>query len=545
MAAPYFLAALKCSQLLVVVLLIFGTLQAVHAAEFFCSPGDVACLIAAINESNKNGEDNTINLDGDYPLKTLDNETAFEGPNGLPSMTGKMVIQANDPWTPAKIFRDVQDGFNPAPNDPSLFRIVYIDSSGVVTLKNLSVLGGLLPFPYGGGGIVNHGSLVLENSTVGGGGVKDSGGGAMINSGILSVTSSRIGGNGAFLGGLANGGNAIIRRSSLTGSAGIGGFTGAGAVSNGGVLTIEDSTIDRSVSYSAAIVNGGQLTIKNTTISRSFATAIENTGFISIQNSTIVGNRPRTDSFGPCAMIGGICNKSGTVELRNTILALNTVPAGEDPRNCNMITSLGSNLFGNLTGCTVALQPDDIISEDPGLGAFVDDGTPGHGYFPLLETSPAIGAGNNGPCPATDQLGLIRLENCDIGAIEFQPVPVMILTVVVDIRPHSPNNKINPNSNAVIRVAILGTSDFDVSAIDQASLRFGPNQIASEGKSHLRDVNHDGLLDLVQRFRVQGSGIQCGDTSVSITGQTVSGQPIVGTDTIRTVGCNAKSGKKK
>ena len=34
---------------------------------------------------------------------------------------------------------------------------------------------------------------------------------------------------------------------------------------------------------------------------------------------------------------------------------------------------------------------------DPQLGSFVDDGAPGHGYFPLMASSPAIDAGGQAP----------------------------------------------------------------------------------------------------------------------------------------------------
>jgi hypothetical protein len=54
-------------------------------------------------------------------------------------------------------------------------------------------------------------------------------------------------------------------------------------------------------------------------------------------------------------------------------------------------------------------------------GDFTDEGTPGAGHVPLLLTSPAIDAGNDAVCLATDQLGQPRVGRCDIGAIEFQP----------------------------------------------------------------------------------------------------------------------------
>jgi hypothetical protein len=197
----------------------------------------------------------------------------------------------------------------------------------------------------------------------------------------------------------------------------------------------------------------------------------------------------------------------------------------------------------------VSLLASDQLG-DPGLGPLVDDGSSGNGHYPLLDTSPAIDVGNNevclsNPILATDQIGNPRVVVCDIGAIEFQPSVPPVLTVAVDVRPGNPNNNINPNSNALIPVAILSANSLDTSTIDQSSVRIGPNQASAEGTGRFRDVDHDGLPDLILQFRTRDSGIQCGDSSVSITGQTVNGTPIQGSDAITTVGCKAAKGKKK
>jgi hypothetical protein len=72
------------------------------------------------------------------------------------------------------------------------------------------------------------------------------------------------------------------------------------------------------------------------------------------------------------------------------------------------------------------------MTGDPGLAAFEDDGTPGNGHFPLLQTSPAVDGGDILSCTPTDQLGQSRVDGdlsgsvvCDIGAVEFFPTVVL------------------------------------------------------------------------------------------------------------------------
>lgn len=113
-----------------------------------------------------------------------------------------------------------------------------------------------------------------------------------------------------------------------------------------------------------------------------------------------------------------------------------------------------------------------------------------------------------------------------------------VLTVSVDIKPDGTPNSINPRNRGVIPVAILTTDDFDATAVDAATVRFGrTGSEAAAVHSALEDANGDGYTDMVLHFRTQETGIQCGDTSASLTGQTVLGQSIEGVDTVRTTGC--------
>jgi hypothetical protein len=56
----------------------------VQANTFLCGPGDVQCLIAAINEANANGQKNTIRLRaGTYTLTAVDNTTEGRQVSGM------------------------------------------------------------------------------------------------------------------------------------------------------------------------------------------------------------------------------------------------------------------------------------------------------------------------------------------------------------------------------------------------------------------------------------------------------------------------------
>jgi probable HAF family extracellular repeat protein len=112
------------------------------------------------------------------------------------------------------------------------------------------------------------------------------------------------------------------------------------------------------------------------------------------------------------------------------------------------------------------------------------------------------------------------------------------MTVAVDIKPGSDTNPINPRSNGKVPVAILTTDAFDANTVDAATVRLGPTGAeAVPVRVAIEDVNHDGLSDLLLHFNTQDTGIECGATSLSLTGQTFSGQGIRGADSIVTVGC--------
>lgn len=117
-------------------------------------------------------------------------------------------------------------------------------------------------------------------------------------------------------------------------------------------------------------------------------------------------------------------------------------------------------------------------------------------------------------------------------------------SVTIDIKPGKTPNSINPSSKQKIPVAILTTASFDALDVfyaleaDPLSVEFGPDAATeSHGRWHVKDVDEDGDMDLLFHFNTQETGIVCGDTAATLTGETSGGEPITGTDSINTVPC--------
>jgi hypothetical protein len=489
-----------------------------QAAEFPCVSGDIACLIRAINTANATGEENTITLEaGTYTLTAVDNTT--EGPNGLPSVTSPLTIQG------AGAESTVIERAASAPP----FRLGYVAPAGSLTLTGLTLRGGNAGLGSGGGGgILNRGTLTVTHS--------------ILDNNVISAGQTSSGGGGLH----NNGGTVVITNSTLANNAAVGGIGGGSLSTVGGAVVITDSTLagNRGDSGGAIRNVNGTLAITNTTLANNVGVGavggggIENSGTLAITNSTLAGNVGGNG--------GGLRNSGGIVTLQNTILARNAVRAfGRGPDCSGPVTSLGHNLLGDPTDCTIDLQASDL-TEDPELGEFTDNGRPGRGYFPLLPDSPAIEAGDDAVCPETDQLGQPRVSPCDIGAVEFQTLLPEVLTVVIDIKPGRPSNRVNPASLRALPVAILTTTtaqgeplDFDATTVDPSTVRFGATGTeAMPVNAKLADVDGDGDLDLLLHFPIPETGLQCGDTAAVLTGMTISGQAIRGADTLQTVRCD-------
>ena len=200
----------------------------------------------------------------------------------------------------------------------------------------------------------------------------------------------------------------------------------------------------------------------------------------------------------------------------------------------NIVTNHNGYGIRTWSGATVNYSYNDLWQN--ALGA--TDGNPVDGggnisadplYNPdytLGDGSPCIGAASDGK-----DMGVL-FDEC----VCAPPV----VEVEIDIRPHSRHNIINPWSRGVVPVAILSTADFDApNEVDRASLTFGQTgdeESLAFCRRRAKDVNRDGLRDLVCFFWSKLTGFQCGDTEGILKGQTLGGVPIEGRDSVRIVG---------
>jgi len=219
--------------------------------------------------------------------------------------------------------------------------------------------------------------------------------------------------------GLVNFSNGTVTLNNLafTGNRTITGGDG-GAISHDatGTLNVNGSTFSGNVSPGAGgaivVLDAGTLNLTNCTFYNN--TALNGGGVynhpgttVTLLNCTLSGN---TATGG----MGGLGSGGGTVNLKNTIIAGNAALSNPDVQGA--FTSQGNNLIGNTTGGT-GFGGADLLNVGALLGALGNYGGTTQ-TLPLLPGSPAINAGTSTGTPSTDQRGIARVGNVDIGAFE-------------------------------------------------------------------------------------------------------------------------------
>lgn len=260
-----------------------------------------------------------------------------------------------------------------APN----FTVFTIDTSVIVTIRRLTISGGVAPNAVTSGGITNFGNLTVQDC--------------------------------AISGNLATNGSAVL------------------TVGSDADTDLINCTISGNTSIASGVIfitTSGQATLTNTTVSGNtsgFGAVVNNGGTLSLISSTITGNTAP-----------GVFT-SGSAVIGNSIVANNGTAADLS----GSFISIGYNLISRNggSGLTDGVNNDKVgtvgTPRNPLLGSLASNGGPTQTHLPQL-ASPAIDGGN---CLSltSDQRGLTRpfdaggianvSDGCDIGAVERQDTP--------------------------------------------------------------------------------------------------------------------------
>ncbi|MGI5402137.1 hypothetical protein ACQEVG_22365 [Streptomyces sp. CA-135486] len=294
--------------------------------------GDVAGLIDAVNQANIDG--GTIKLAERCAYRFEDD---FEDSgNALPAITGDVTILGKD----STLIRSSQHG-------ASLFRLLAVNEGGSLTLKGVTVAGGLVDGD--GAGIANAGTLKLLRSTVAGNQATGNGGGISNEGGDVTLDESRVINNAVFDadtdagdgGGLSNNadGTLTIKSSTIAGNSS---EEDGGGIENWGTLAIDGSRIVNNVARDddgGAIHNLGTATIDNSKITENWA-GIDG-GAIDNGEDATLDVLATTFSRNVAGRDGGAINNEGTATLTDSWVKKNQ--AGRDGGGINNEQEAGAD----------------------------------------------------------------------------------------------------------------------------------------------------------------------------------------------------------
>jgi hypothetical protein len=196
-----------------------------------------------------------------------------------------------------------------------------------------------------------------------------------------------------------------------------------GGIYNFETITLINTTIGNNISNDGGGIqsNGGSIALLNTTISgnEGGGISISSGAVLDLFNSTITNNNLDDLGFTQAA---GIYNLSGTVSLKNSIVAGNSATDASLPSDLGsgfdtaIFNGNGNNLIGEFSEANGTIGTGtDIIAIDPLLSPLQNNGGSVLNHIPL-EGSPAINAGNNSLIPADS-------EDLDGDGDTTEPIP--------------------------------------------------------------------------------------------------------------------------
>lgn len=130
----------------------------------------------------------------------------------------------------------------------------------------------------------------------------------------------------------------------------------------------------------------------------------------------------------------------------------------------------------------------------------------------------------------------VSVELTDTAGKTWNPI-----SVGIDIKPGSDPSSYGANSKGNIPVALLGSATFDVSQVDDSTVRFGdaPSPLGdaaeAHGKGHPENVNGDAFGDKVYHFPFTDTNLDPSDTEGCLGGETTSGLDFLGCSDVNIV----------
>ncbi|WP_174734414.1 hypothetical protein [Mesobacillus harenae] len=110
--------------------------------------------------------------------------------------------------------------------------------------------------------------------------------------------------------------------------------------------------------------------------------------------------------------------------------------------------------------------------------------------------------------------------------------------VIIDIKPGSDPSSFGANSKGKIPVALFGSANFDVTQVDDSTVRFGDSEGtgAYSTQAGLEDKNGDGFMDKVYHFSFPETNLDVYDTVGYLSGELLNGVKFSGSSDVNIVG---------
>lgn len=225
---------------------------------------------------------------------------------------------------------------------------------------------------------------------------------------------------------VTSGSQLIARDSTFSGnSSGLGG----GGISNIGSITLDRVTLsdNTTTSNGGGLANSGAATLTNCTLSNNRANGHgggidTNTGIlgtVTLTHCTLTQNRANNNNTGS-EHAGGIRAVNGIVNVRASIITGNDALGSSQDDITGTFSSLGRNLVGITTGGSGFSHGinGDLVGSQASLRPLHHNGGPTHTHA-LGAASAAVNAAGPATTTTTDQRGLARSGQADIGAFEL------------------------------------------------------------------------------------------------------------------------------